>query len=197
LQRRDVQYVVVSSRLPDLLASQASRAGLDVNEYRKISGAKQMQLLGKWFQTMAARVFNFGDADGPAGPTPSLDYLRLVYVSPVVVKVAEQLGGQTSAGRVWEYVVGADVHGSAPPDTDVTVQVKFHFLAQSKVLVANSWNTTVRSGPDGKFNLRVPYCSGANGEAQVSEMSYTTTLGKTNFTLTESQVLNGDTVVLK
>jgi asparagine N-glycosylation enzyme membrane subunit Stt3 len=198
LLKRKVQYVVVTSQLPDLLASHAQRVGADVKEYRTIIAGKELQLSAKWFQTMAAQVFNLGyDITVVDGPAPSIPYLRLVYVSPVLTVVGEQLGSKTSVGRIWEYVPGADVHGVTQSNSAIDVVVDFKFMHDGKKLVANQWSAHVRSDDNGAFEVRVPYCSGSNGEAMVTKMTWSDSQGAHVFELSEAQVMNGETVRLK
>ncbi|MFT7517020.1 MAG: asparagine N-glycosylation enzyme membrane subunit Stt3 [Myxococcota bacterium] len=197
LSKRKVQYIVVTSRLPDLLASHVLRIDADVKEYRQIVASKAQQLTKKWFTTMAAQVFNFGDADGAAGPAPSIPFLRLVHVSPTLVVVAEQLGTRTAAGRIWEYVKGARVTGVSQPNSSVSIEIDFAFFDNGKRLVSNSWTSSAVCDAQGHFEIRVPYCSGSNRDAQVSEMRWSDANGVHVFELNESQVLNGETVRLK
>ncbi|HIA37906.1 MAG TPA: hypothetical protein EYN86_00060 [Planctomycetes bacterium] len=198
LQERKVQYVVVTSRLPDLLASHAQRIGADVKDYRSVVKGAGVRLLPKWFQTMAAQVYNFGDADGAHGPASSIAFLRLVYLSPTIVAVGEQLGGQTSVGRIWEYVAGANVVGSTLPNSAVDFTVDFVFLVNGEQFVANQqWTAHAFSDDSGQFSARIPYCSGENGEAMVTEIRCRTPEGVHIFELDETQVLHGETVRLK
>jgi hypothetical protein len=198
LLKRKVQYVVVTSQLPDLLASHAQRVGADVKEYRTIIEGKELQLSAKWFQTMAAQVFNLGyDITVVDGPASSIPYLRLVYVSPVLTVVGEQLGSKTSVGRIWEYVPGADVHGVTQSNSAIDVVVDFKFMHDGKKLVANQWSAHVRSDDNGAFKVRVPYCSGSNGEAMVTKMTWSDSQGVHVFELSEAQVMHGETVRLK
>ncbi|MBC8370729.1 MAG: hypothetical protein H8E25_12095 [Planctomycetes bacterium] len=196
LAKRQVQYIVATSSLPDYLASHAKRIGADITEYREIINGKFQKLNAKWFKTIAAQIYNFGDADGATGPAPSIPFLRLVHLSPTIVKVAEQLGKRTSAGRIWEYVPGAIVTGSSHPGRLVNVEIDFAFFDNGEKLVSNKWTSSVVCGADGNFSLRIPYCSGSNRDAIVSEMRWSDGVPHV-FELSESQVLNGETVRLK
>jgi asparagine N-glycosylation enzyme membrane subunit Stt3 len=197
LLKRKVQYIVVTSRLPDLLASHAQRAEVDVKNYRTIVDGKELQLSAMWFQTMAAQIFNFGEVVGFNGPASSIDFLRLVYMSPVITVVGEQLGGKTAVGRIWEYVPGAEVRGVARPNSEIKVVVDFKFMHEDKKLVSSKWSAHVNSDANGEFAVRVPYCSGRNGEAIVTKMTFSDADGVHVFELSEAQVLNGETVRIK
>ena len=203
IQSRDVQYIVTTARLPQLLSSHAERANLPVENYRKLSRGSA-ELLPPWFHTMGAQLFNLGYV--PTGSTAqSLNFLRLVHLSPTIVEVAPQLGSKTAAGRVWEYVSGARIVFSGTPGEDVFVEADIHFNMRHEggrsPLRAPpfrfSWKRYEKCNQQGVAEIRIPYASGSNGDAYVSSIRLVGSGITKELYLTENQVQAGETVHVK
>lgn len=195
LQNRGVQYIVVTSRLPQLLNSHAERANLPVKNYRRLAG-DSAELLPLWFHTMGAQLFNLGYVPS-GGEIQSLDFLRLVHISSTIVEVAPQLGSKTAAGRVWEYVPGAQVVFSGIPGEEVLVEVdvSFNILASSPFRFL--WRRHEKCNQEGIAVIRVPYARGTNGDAYVSSIRLASSSTTKELYLTQNQVQAGETVNVK
>ena len=89
------------------------------------------------------------------------------------------------------------MHGVTQSNSAIDVVVDFKFMHDGKKLVANQWSAHVRSDANGAFKVRVPYCSGSNGEAMVTKMTWSDSQGAHVFELSEAQVMHGETVRLK
>jgi len=202
LAARDVRYVVTTSRFPSLVPTLVKALGDDrsmADYQRRFSegGRKGMQLLPRFYRTTGAMLFDVGnDMDGPEGPAQAIDYMRLVYLSPLVVQVSPQLGGQQSAGRIWERVPGAQLVSNVGVGKPLRVEVHFETRNRhGEILFTGKWMNRAVGDDTGFARLRVPYHDGLNGAVWVTSILWGDDEQLQVLNLSEQAVLAGDSVV--
>jgi len=198
---RDVRYVVTTARFPSLLPTFVKA----LNDDRKMadyqapsSSAKNgAHLLPRWFATTGAMLFDLGnDMDGPDGPAQAIDYLRLVYMSELVSPVAPQLGNQQSAGRIWEHVPGAQLVYNTGVGVEFRVEVHFELRnAHNEKVFGGKWANRAVANEAGFAKVRVPYCSGRNGNIWVTSILWGSDDHLEVLEIPEQAVLSGDSIV--
>ncbi|MDP7061451.1 MAG: STT3 domain-containing protein [Planctomycetota bacterium] len=199
LTNREVEYVVTTARFQTLLPTLVKALGDDrkMSDYQKvIGGGKGMQFLPRWYRTMGAMLYNIGDMDGPQGPAAPVDFLRMVYMSPLVIPVPPQLGSQQAAARVWQKVQGAELMAQLDPGAELQVEVHFEFRDRAgERIFAGKWRSTALADASGFAKIRVPYCSGRNGAGYVSAILWGSGDTMESVEIPEKAVLEGDTIL--
>ena len=202
LRAREVGWVLVTSRYPDLLKGLCTSLGLPLGRYQEAvgeGGGRRMRFAPGFFSTVGAQVFNLGDMDGPAGPAPPIPFLRLVHVSPLPVEVPEQLGGVTAAARVWQVVRGARVEARLAPGARLRVSIPFRFdRPDGSAFLRGTWQQEVFADTTGLAAVRVPYATDRNLDAVVHDATWQVDDGPPRaLTIAESAVLAGTVVELR
>lgn len=107
------------------------------------------------------RAYRFGSAIVPA-----VGRLRLVYESAYLA--ADDSHGGLSYYKIFEFVAGASVRGSASPGDDVVISVALR-TARGR---AFRWVDGTRAGSDGTFTFVVPYATGTSEGDTLVEGKY-------------------------
>jgi dolichyl-diphosphooligosaccharide--protein glycosyltransferase len=112
-----------------------------------------------------SNAFVGGVADFPRENVDALEHYRLVRLSQesaaprsTMANLEFRQGEQPTWVKLFERVPGATVQGEAPANTTVTAQVQM--AATSPVGPDNfTYTQYAETGPDGEFEMRVPYAS--------------------------------------
>jgi hypothetical protein len=122
----------------------------------------------RFFPTLAARLMmngRVGDMERRALVGPSLDFLRLVHVSPSTLQAplpVRHTNSPVPVGWIWEHVVGAQVEASGAPGESLAVEIELEYAAARQSL---KWIGEAPVGADGSARVRVPYATDApNGD---------------------------------
>jgi len=131
----------------------------------------------RFFSTHAARLMmngRVGDMDKRALVGDSLDFLRLVHISPTALSCAPPIrhtNGPVPAGWIWERVRGAQLIARGAPGETFATTIDVEYPWPSKANEAQrvlQWVAHATVGGDGFAHLRVPYCTDAsNGDGVV------------------------------
>lgn len=202
LRQREVAWVMITSRYPDVLSGLCKALGVPMSDYLEATGPGKgagRRFSAQFFESVGAQVFNLGDLDGPQGPASPLPFLRLAHVSPVPVEVPEQLGGVTSAGRLWQVVRGAQVQVQTAPGTLLRIEIPFQFRdITGKIFLRGMWADEAVANSQGLAKLRVPYATDRNHDAEVVNPTYRLgTAAAQALKIPEQAVLAGSTVLLE
>jgi asparagine N-glycosylation enzyme membrane subunit Stt3 len=201
LIERDVRYVVTTARFPSLLGAlvKALDDGRKLSDYQTVVGEGQrgVKLLPRWYGTTGAMLFDIGnDMDGPDGPAQAIDYMRLIYMSELVVAVGPQLGGGQRAGRIWERVPGAQLVSNVGVGKELQVQVHFETRNRhNEPLFQGTWLNRAVADETGFARVRLPYHSGLNGSVWVVSILWGTDDQLQPLQVPEQAVLVGDSIV--
>lgn len=175
LVEREIQYVLLTSNLPDYLNVMID-IGAPERRARYVSPGSEQgggRVLPAWFQTLGARLMFDGEVFYPMGPPPNpppsraLGFLRLVHVAPLPdpARRLRSASDVSPAGWIWERVAGAVVEARGDPGELLEVEVRVRFPKARRSLVFRDRATT---GPDGVARLRVPYgTEELNGDGRV------------------------------
>jgi hypothetical protein len=122
----------------------------------------------RFFPTLAARLMmngRVGDMERRTLVGSSLDFLRLVHVSPSALQAplpVRHTNGPVPVGWIWEHVPGAQLAASGAPGEVLTVELDVEYAAARQRL---TWIGEGEVGPDGEARVRVPYGTEApNGD---------------------------------
>jgi asparagine N-glycosylation enzyme membrane subunit Stt3 len=97
--------------------------------------------------------------------SPGLAHHRLVYESPL--DPTRSASGR-SEFRIFEYVAGADVFGTAPAGAQVRASLRY----ESNRGRRGSYRTRTRADAAGRYRLRLPYATRAAPPATVTDPAY-------------------------
>lgn len=155
----------------------------------------------RFLPTLAARLMmngRVGDLQTRALVGPSLDFLRLVHISPSLLNAPPPIrhtNAPVPAGWIWERVRGATLEARGTPGETLLVELDLEYAAARQRL---TWVGEAVVGADGAAQVRIPYCTEApNGDA--------TPLGPARWTLgarsgtvsfSEAAVERGERLVL-
>jgi asparagine N-glycosylation enzyme membrane subunit Stt3 len=170
LESRRAQYVFVLSSMPGMVAEMVATACPDRASRYLEGGAKGRELREAFFDTLGAHLLLGGVRLHQGGPPgPSVDFLRLVYASPIENTAAPlALGGMKRPfGFLWQHVAGARVEAHGSPGDELRVALRVSFREAGYQLV---FQRRALAGDDGIARIRVPYATlSANGEGIVGE----------------------------
>jgi len=205
LERHDVAFVLVTSRLPRTLTSQIAAADPELRTRFLESGPDGTDIRPAWFQTIGARMLLGGNTAASipgASPTSPLEFLRLVQVSSVrdpsltLPPGANPHPGAIPAGFLWEYVPGALLEATAPPGTRLSVTLTVRF---PRARYALTFVHSAIADEHGEAQVRVPYATDSptgNGLVPTDQASFTIGTHTGTLHIPESAVLSGATVDL-
>ena len=169
LRRRRARYVYIDSAHPNSLV-QSVRAlwGEGPQPFGEPLGAADgerqpaFDLHGRWRRTMGARLMFDGRQAG-APDEPPLEFLRLVYVSPVEdpEPPVAWLGASCPMAWIWELVPGATLIADGAPGEVLEASVELRYGPAARRV---SWSARASADADGVARLRVPYATSARGE---------------------------------
>jgi hypothetical protein len=186
LAEHRVRYVVRNSRL-SLSMEQLQHsygeglpAGGFVRSFTDVKKRTRTEFTPLWFDTMAAAlgvgvatspngaVPGLGDPDGPDGPGPPIDFLRLVHVSPIPDDHPAHGGMIQPHGLIWEHVPGAAVSIAAEDGQSLRVELGIRVAMNGNEIIAFLYRDQVAAG-GGRADLRLPYNTAlSNGDAEVA-----------------------------
>jgi len=203
LEARDAQYVLVSSFLPGALPGWV-RAGDAEWEGRFFHYDEEGErvLHPAFFQSIGGYLVAGGRplTRGGAAPRDSLDFLRLVHVSPMSLdkSLLSRWLGVMPYGTVWESVPGARLEFRGEPGALVAVRVLLEFPADPKREPAKiSFVRHAICNANGLARVRVPYATvSANGDGRVLSASWELGGGKGKLRIEERDVIEGRTIAL-
>ena len=198
LDQRRVRYVVLTSRFPELLPTlvKAHGEGVALRDFQEESGRQAAIMRPRWFRSMGAMLFGIGDYDGPDGPARPLPFLRMIHMSPLVIPAPEQFGGRAAAGVIWERVQGAELVRRVGVGKELEVEVSFELKDhRGRVLFRGRWKDRIAADETGFARLRVPYCTGSNGDNWVSGVLWGTEGNLEVVEVPEQAVLLGHSIV--
>ena len=173
LDARDARFVVVTGAFTKdlevmLRLLRPGRSG----EYVAVPPGQGPRPTPRWYRTLAARLMLTGKVGDPERGTldgDSLDFLRLVHVSPEPLRTPPPIPhtpGAIPAGWIWERVAGARVTAQGAPGERFEVALDVEYAATGGRL---RWSRATTLGADGTAALRVPYASdAANGDGRVA-----------------------------
>ncbi len=122
----------------------------------------------RFFPTLAARLMmngRVGDMERRTLVGPSLDFLRLVHVSPSALQAplpVRHTNAPVPVGWIWEHVAGAQVETSGAPGEMLAVEIELEYATARQRLI---WIGEAPVGADGTARVRVPYATDApNGD---------------------------------
>lgn len=162
LEERRSRFVMLTSYLPNQTA-QLVRAADPSLAARVLAPGSDSQLALGWYRTMGARLLHDGRARDDAGRFgPSLDFLRLVYVTALrEQRVRPEV---TPVGHVWESVPGAILEATGAPGDTLHVSVRVQYPRAQYQL---DWDGFAIADAEGVASLRVPYATKSpNGEGR-------------------------------
>lgn len=194
LERRRARYVLLQSDLPDHLNSMVERS-FPEQRNRWIQSGSEGQVTKAWFQTMGARLM----FDGTLFQSPEaaqLDFLRLVYVSPIPDPGRRLRGPDdiSPSAWVWEHVLGAQVTRSGLPGETLDVSLQLSFERANRTV---EWKGTALANSEGLATLRVPYGTiSANGDGQAIRASWRMGNAQGSLSIGEQAVQSGLVVSL-
>ena len=125
----------------------------------------------------------------------ALRHFRILYESGSTVSVFpyKNVIKEIKAAKVFEYVKGAKIKGSAPSGIDVTISTEVVTNQGRKFIYENK-----ATAKDGIFEFVVPYSTGIQENSDVSASNYTIKIG--NYTksikVSEEDILQGKTIQL-
>ena len=155
-----------------------------------------------WFRTVGAELLFGGLPHAKAGVAEprSLDFLRLVYVSPTIMKHTPLApwAPTTPYGWVWERVAGARVEASLSSGESLVVEIEVRYAnAAGETLQVVRWRDRAVAGGNGVARLRVPYATtGPNGTGEVRGARWYAGDRSGELSLDETDVLEGRRVSL-
>ncbi len=166
LRKRGSRYVLLPSNLPDYLNSLVERSHPERRD-RWIQSGTEGQVTKTWFNTMGARLM-FDGMVFMNPEAPQLDFLRLVYVSPIVdpTRSLRDPQDKSPGAWVWEQVEGARVTREGKPGEELHVEVQLSFPRARRNI---TWSASALANNAGLATLRVPYATTTpNGEGQIT-----------------------------
>jgi asparagine N-glycosylation enzyme membrane subunit Stt3 len=204
LERRQVEYVLLTSELPDKLNSLvlAVDPGLRSRYVEQAVGSGG-SLSPRWFRTMGARLMFDGRVFGPAGAGERpLDFLRLVRVSPLrdPARRLSSASDVSPAGWVWQRVAGARLEAHGKPGDVLQVQLEIDYPGPRRLEGRSvRYYDRVAAGEDGVARLRLPYATLApNGQGRVgASASWRFVDSQARLEVSERAVLEGETIRLE
>ncbi|MGQ0719935.1 MAG: STT3 domain-containing protein [Candidatus Eiseniibacteriota bacterium] len=172
LGARGARYVMLTSWLPGTVRHMVRTAASEREaRYLEPSREDEAKLRFEWFRTMGARLMVDGAVITPdRGPVGSLDFLRLVHVSPRRDPRPNPRGEPSPAGWIWEHVPGAVIESAGLPGEELRVRVIVRFEAAR---YETQWETAARCGADGLARVRIPWATDVpNGDAKAHNASW-------------------------
>jgi hypothetical protein len=171
MERRGARYVLITSEFTKDLAVAARLLRFDERgEFIVARKGEYGRPAPRYYRTLAGRLMLGGRvADLARGELvgDSLDFLRLVYVSPMELGVVPQLpysNGPFPAGWIWERVAGAFVTARGAPGELLSLSLEVEFASSNARL---TWIGSAAADASGVARVRVPYCTDAlNGDAR-------------------------------
>ncbi len=163
LRDRKVRWVIAPWQLPGMLDFQVENLGeRPFSDYF----TKERGFTRTWFQTTAAHLmFDGGNPHQPNAQ--SLDYVRLVHISPARMQTSN-LGGsyrKVPAGWVWQRVEGAVFEVTGEPGQELEVSLQVRYPTRKQLL---QWTRRAVADENGVATLRVPYATDQpNGDGEV------------------------------
>ncbi len=171
LVEREVGYVLLGSRVVEMLPDLVNRAGIEPERYLVQKGRHwRGGLRPAWFRTQLARLVVAGGepaADTPPQARRAPGFLRLVHVSPELDPRPFLEGVMLRQPRVcvWQRVEGARLRLRGTPGAPFAVRMEVAYPDAAVPLVFERTGTL---GPDGLREVRVPYATDApNGDGRV------------------------------
>ncbi|MFT7669941.1 MAG: asparagine N-glycosylation enzyme membrane subunit Stt3 [Planctomycetota bacterium] len=165
MSARDARFVMhscfLSSALPGWIhAGDASWRG----RYFLQDDAGKGSLLPAWFDSIGGRLLNTGQARARQGtaPSESIDFLRLVHVSPTIMRRSPLASwrGPVPYGWIWERVPGAQVQLTGRPDAQATIEIDLEFMdGKGARLELVKFRKSTQLDATGNATLRVPYAT--------------------------------------
>jgi hypothetical protein len=203
LERRRVEYVLLTSELPDKLNSLVLAVDPALrSRYVEQAVGTGGSLSPRWFRTMGARLMFDGQVFGPAGAGERpLDFLRLVHVSPLGDPSRRLVSASdvSPAGWVWQRVKGARLEAHGEPGDVLQVLVELEYPGGGgRERRSLRYYDRVTAGADGVARLRLPYATLApNGEGRVTTpASWRFVDSHAPLEVSERAVLEGETIRL-
>ncbi|MGB9928028.1 MAG: oligosaccharyl transferase, archaeosortase A system-associated [Methanosarcina sp.] len=191
MDKLNVKYVITDTLMAKgKFGAIAELAGENLTDYYEIKTVKEQTGL----RTVATakpsylntQVYKLQQLDGS-----NLGSLRLVHESEVDPTIEQN---RNNTVKVFEYVQGAKLLGSASPSQAVTAALELSSNTGRKFTYQN----TVLANNEGLFEISVPYATGESTGDIKSESAYSLISGKnttaTGIQVTENDVLNGNTI---
>lgn len=152
MDNRSARYVMADDRMGSpyagvrygIFESMPYLAGDDPNSYHMRINASAVTVSPKYYDTMYARLFDFdgcGYKSGSGNVTGGLSHYRLIFAT----------SGDDPV-KVFEYVKGADIAGTAAPGSDVEISLDLSLPDGERIYYG-----TATTGSDGSYRLTVPY----------------------------------------
>lgn len=171
LVEREVGYVLLGSRITEMLPDLVNRAEADPERYLVQKGTQwRGGLRPAWFRTQLARLLVAGGESSPDLPAQARrapGFLRLVHVSPELDPrpVLEGVIVQQPRACVWQRVEGATLRLRGTPGESFALRLEVEYPASTVRLEFERSGTL---GPEGTRDVRVPYATDApNGDGRV------------------------------
>jgi asparagine N-glycosylation enzyme membrane subunit Stt3 len=195
LVRHRVRYVLLGSDLPDQLNSMIARANPELRS-RWIQSGTEGQVALPWFQTMGARLM-FDGTIFQGEPKPQLNFLRLVYLSPMLDpgRPLRDSLDLSPAALVWERVQGARVECSGEPGEALTIDIQLGFPRSARQV---RWKRSAGVEDGGRASLRVPYATEQpNGQARSLRATWSIGTESGTLVIDEASIQSGATIQIQ
>ncbi len=195
LETRKARYVLLTSELPNLLNGLIA-GGAPERRARYVDDAREGAVKAPWFATMGARLmFDGGVFRNDAAP--SLDFLRLVFVSPLPDPTRRLRGPNdvSPAAWLWERVAGASVEARGAPGETLLVELQLEFPRARR---GARWRAAAVVDDNGLAIVRVPYSTvgGTSSEVRVRGAGWSLGQRRGDLRIDESAVLSGARVAV-
>lgn len=193
MEKLNVKYVITDKQMASgKFGAIVELAGKDIEQYFKIETVKGKTGL----ETVATaknefkntEVYKLHELDGS-----NLGNLRLVHES----SIPEKEGGKKNDVKIFEFIPGARLSGTASPGQNVTATL----VLNSNTGREFTYQNTAMSDKNGSFEITVPYSTEntAHGVRAVSAYSVSTGGNATvsGVQVTENDILNGNRIEVK
>ncbi len=201
LHARDARFVIFSSSLSSalpgwILAGDPRWAG----RYFELDEAGGGRLLAPWFESIGGQLLNggFPRARPHEEREDSLDFMRLVHASPVILRRSPIASwrGPAPYGWVWESVPGAQVELKGSPGEPATIEIEVVYQGPDGERTETiQFLQRAPINEQGVTTLRVPYATlDSNGDGRVERANWRVGNRSGSLELNERDVLEGRSV---
>lgn len=200
---RDARWVLISCLFPGAVQGlvHSADAGLESRYFDQTEQRKGV-IRPAWFRTIGARLLFGGRPHARArmSEEPSLDFLRLVYASPLIFKRSPLIrwSPPTPYGWIWERVPGARVEAKLPPGAPLEVEIELHYASEEgdTVQIVHFVQRSLAEA-DGVAKLRIPYATTSpNGTGTARSARWKSGAIGGELRIDETDVLEGRTLLL-
>ncbi|RXA20261.1 oligosaccharyl transferase, archaeosortase A system-associated [Methanosarcina sp. MSH10X1] len=193
MEKLNVKYVITDKQMASgKFGAIVELAGKDIEQYFKIetvNGKNGLETVATATNEFAnTEVYKLHELDGT-----NLGNLRLVHES----SIPDKKDGKKNDVKVFEFVPGARLSGTASPEQNVTATLELSSNTGRKFTYQN----TAISDKTGSFEITVPYSTENPGSEVRAVSAYSLSAGKnttvSGIQVTENDILKGNPVEVK